>query len=361
MRTGLAVAGILLVVGGGYLSFWPVPIEPVAWQAPTGLGYVGPFERNDYLRAATGIDIGVYEGPEDATVGADGLIYVTTADGTVIQVGKSEVKEFVKLDGRPLGIETDQDGSFVIANSHIGIQRISSDGAVTTILDTIDGKPLVSANNLAIGLDSTIYFSQSSSKFGAGKYESDYDASLVDLLEHGGNGAVFMFDAKAGTVTRLLSGLNYANGVAISEDGSFILVAETGHYRILKYWLTGEQKGVTEVLLENLPGFPDNIKRGTEGRFWIGLAAPRNQLLDSVSDKPFLRKVIQRLPAFLRPKAEPFSHVIAINGDGDVVMNMHDPDARFPTLTGVLETPDALYLTTIFGGYLPRIDKHDRD
>lgn len=116
MKSGLVFTGIVVLVGGSYLSLWPVPIEPVAWQAPTNLGYVAPFERNDYLKKASGIDIGIFEGPEDATVGVDGHIYATTADGTVIQVQNREVKAFVKLNGRPLGIETDQDGSFIIAN-----------------------------------------------------------------------------------------------------------------------------------------------------------------------------------------------------------------------------------------------------
>jgi sugar lactone lactonase YvrE len=156
-----------------------------------------------------------------------------------------------------------------------------------------------------------------------------------------------------------MTGLNYANGIAVSDDGSFLLVAETGHYRILKYWLSGEMQGKTEVLIDNLPGFPDNIKNGLNGRFWIGFAAPRTRLLDQVSDKPFIRKMVQRLPAVLRPQAEPFSHVIAINGDGQVLMNLHDTAARFPTLTGVLETRDSLYLTTLFGKNLPRVKKRD--
>ncbi len=112
-------------------------------------------------------------------------------------------------------------------------------------------------------------------------------------------------------------------------------------------------------MIENLPAFPDNINNGMNGRFWIGMVAPRSELLDKLSDKPFLRRVVQRLPASFRPKAVPYSHVIAINGDGEVLMNMHDPAARFPTLTGVLETRDALYLTTLFGHALPRLDKDD--
>jgi len=113
------------------------------------------------------------------------------------------------------------------------------------------------------------------------------------------------------------------------------------------------------VLLDNLPGFPDNLKSGINGRFWLGLAAPRNHLLDELSDKPLARKIVQRLPAFMRPKAIPSSHVIAFDGNGVVLENLQDPAARFPTLTGVLETNRALYLTTLFGKQLPRIDKRD--
>ena len=68
---------------------------------------------------------------------------------------------------------------------------------------------------------------------------------------------------------------------------------------------------------------------------------------------------MQRLPAVMRPRAVPSSHVFAMNGDGQVRMNLRDPDARFSTVTGVLETHDALYLTTLFGNRLARLDKRN--
>jgi hypothetical protein len=40
-------------------------------------------------------------------------------------------------------------------------------------------------------------------------------------------------------------------------------------------------------------------------------------------------------------------------------MNLQDPAARFPLLTGVLELPDRLYLSTLGGPHLPFIDKQD--
>lgn len=359
MRKFLTTVGVLLGLACAYLLLWPVPVDPVAWHAPVNLGYVDPFASNHLLKSATGIDLAGFEGPEDATLGHDGRIYVTTTGGTILRIQNRGVSEFVNVGGRPLGIETNHDGSILVANAVSGIQRIGRDGSITTLLDEIDQQPLENANNLGIGPDGVIYFSQSSTKFTATEFGGSYQASLLDILEHGGHGNIYAFDPAAGSVEHLMAGLNYANGVAVSEDGSFLLVAETGHYRILKYWLNGELEGFTEVLIDNLPGFPDNIKSGMNGRFWVGFAAPRSDVIDRFSDRPLLRKVIQRLPAFVRPKAVPFSHVVAIDGDGDVLMNMHEPDARFPTLTGALETRDSLYLTTLFGSHLPRIHKRD--
>lgn len=350
----LPVAGVVL-----YLLLWPVPIEPVSWHAPRDQGLVDPFQPDNRLQAAVGIRLNDFAGPEDATLGVDGKLYATTQSGHILQIGNREVRNFAFVGGRPLGIETASDGSLIVANAYIGLQRVTRSGSVATLLDRVAGKKLIYVNNLAIGPDGTVYFSESSDKFGALSSDGTYEASLLDIMEHGGHGRVFAFDPSSGSVEVLMESLNFANGVAVSADGQFLLVSETGHYRILKYWLAGARMGEVEVLLENLPGFPDNLKSGPQGRFWLGLAAPRNALLDQVSDKPWLRKVLQRLPAVLRPKAVPSSHVIAFNGEGEILMNLQDPDARFPTLTGVLETRQSLYFTTLFGSELPYLDKSD--
>ncbi len=357
MTARLAIAVIVLALL--YLLAWPVPIDPVAWQAPADRGLIDPFGSNDRLQFARGISIDPFDGPEDATIGPDGNIYATTSSGHVIQVRGRQVREFSNPGGRPLGIETDRDGTLVVANAISGLQRIDRSGNVSALLTEIDGEPAHDVNNLAIGPDGKIYFSVSSSKFSAADYAGTYEASLLDIMEHGGNGRVYSFDPSTGDVVMLLDGLNYANGVAISDDGTFLVISETGQYRVSKYWLSGSNQGSSDVLLDNLPGFPDNLKSGDSGRFWLGLAAPRNELLDRLSDKPFLRKVVQRLPAALRPSAVPSSHVIAFNGEGVVLENLHGLEARFPTLTGVVETNRALYLTTLFGNQLPRLDKRD--
>ena len=50
---------------------------------------------------------------------------------------------------------------------------------------------------------------------------------------------------------------------------------------------------------------------------------------------------------------------IALTGSGQVLMNLQDPAARLPSVTAVLETRRALYLATLFGSSIARLDKRD--
>jgi sugar lactone lactonase YvrE len=312
VKTLLAFFGSLLVLVALFLLLWPVPVDPVAWNAPLSRGLVDPFETNNHLQQARAIDLGIHSGPEDVAEGHDGRLYATTKAGIILQVDSDgTIAAFADVGGRPLGIEADADGSFVIANAYIGLQRISSTGLVRTLLTEVDGRALVYADDLAIAADGTIYFSEASTKFGAKQFSGTYEGSLLDIMEHGGHGQIIAFNPKTGDARVIIDDLNFANGVAISDDQSYLLIAETGSYRILKHWLQGPDAGTTEVLIDNLPGFPDNINTGQDGRFWIGLIAPRSELLDQLSDNPLIRKIVQRLPARFRPKAEPSSHVIA--------------------------------------------------
>ena len=178
-------------------------------------------------------------------------------------------------------------------------------------------------------------------------------------MEHGGNGRIFRYDPATGETRVIADSLNFANGVAVSENQQYLMVVETGTYRVLRYRLTDEGVADPEIVIDNLPGFPDNINNGLNGRFWVGLVAPRNELLDRISGSPWLRKLIQRLPGWLRPKAIPSSHVFAINADGEVLMNLQDSGATMPALTGVHETEDTIWLSSLFGNHAGRLDKED--
>jgi len=344
-----------------YLLFWPVPIDPVAWDAPQSGGLVDPFESNDRLRKARLIDLGEHEGPEDVAADQNGLIYTATDDGLIIrmQPDGSNIEVFAETGGRPLGLEFDAAGNLLVANSYLGLQMVSPDGSVKILTDSYDGERITYADDVAIAANGMIYFSDASSKFGAMKSGGSYQASLLDILEHGGHGRVYRYDPENDKTTVVLDGLNFANGVAVSEDQSYLLINETASYRVWRFWLSGPEAGRREIIIDNLPGFPDNINNGRNGQFWIGLVAPRVQILDDLSGKPFIRKILQRLPAVLRPKAVPSSHIISITGDGEVVMNLQDTAATVPALTGVYETTDTLWLTSLFGNQLAYLDKAD--
>ena len=351
----VGLLGLLLL----YLLLWPVPIEPLCWDAPTDAGLVNPFEANDKLRQAKVFDLGGHAGPEDVAGGPDGLIYAATADGMIIRLRPdgSSVEVFAQTGGRPLGIEFDRDGNLFVANAYLGIQKVAPDGSVEGLVDTYDGQRIEYADDLAVAANGKIYFSDASSKFSANKSGGSYQASLLDILEHGGHGRIFEFDPATNKIIVIADGLNFANGVAISDDQQYLLFNETAHYRVWRYWLGGPRAGQREIIIENLPGFPDNINNGMNGRFWIGLVAPRNKLLDDLSGKPWLRKVTQRMPAFVRPKAVPSSHIISITGDGQVMMNLQDSAATVPALTGAYETRNAIWLSSLFGNRLARLDK----
>ena len=355
VRVAAAVIGLLLL----YLSLWPVPVDPVAWHAPADAGLTDPFESNDILSRARLLDIAGHEGPEDIAGGPDGMIYASARNGVIVRMREdgSGLEVFADTGGRPLGIEFDGAGHLYVANSYLGIQKVSADGSVQLLVNSYQGQPIEYANDIAVAANGQIYFSDSSSKFGAAGRGGTYEASLLDILEHGGHGRIFEFDPASGSLAVIADNLNYANGVAISSNQEYLVISETGHYRVWRQWLKGPQKGQREVILDNLPGFPDNINNGFNERFWVGLVAPRNALLDRLSDDPGLRKVVQRLPSFVRPKATPSTHVIAITGDGEVLMNLQDPAALLPAVTGAFETRDAIWLSSLFGHYIGRMDK----
>lgn len=87
-------------------------------------------------------------------------------------------------------------------------------------------------------------------------------------------GRLLMYDPSTNQVTVLLRNLSGPTGVAISSDGSFVLVSESIGQRILKYYLQGSRASTTEVIV-TFQGNPDNIKRNLLGDFWVAVNIQR--------------------------------------------------------------------------------------
>ncbi len=364
MRKGMGKR-VLLFIGSIfmllvlYLLLWPVPVSPKAWAAPAFAGYVGDFAPNEKLKSVELLDIGNNAGPESVAINSKGDRFAAMHDGTIIRVaaGSDTPENWVNTEGRPLGIVFDTDDNLIVADPFNGLMRIAPDKKKTLLTNRVDDRPLCYINNADIASDGKIYFSDSSSKFCAKAWGGTYPASLLDIMEHGGHGRLLVYNPKDGTTRTLLKGLNFANGVALDPNEQFVLVVETSAYRIIRYWLKGPKAGSRDVLIENLPAFPDNLTTGRNGRFWVGFISPRSVPLDKFADNPFVRKMIQRLPASFRPKAKPYGHITAISTRGKVVMDLQDPSARYPMITEAVETDRYIYLGSLFATSLGRISK----
>jgi sugar lactone lactonase YvrE len=355
----LLICLLVVAAAAAYFLLWPVPVEPVAWQAPPNPGTSGPFATNARLKGVETMYILDNHGPEDVAIDAEGRIYAATHEGHIVRLRPdgSGAENWADTGGRPLGIDFDPAGRLIVADAYRGLLAVDRDAKVTVLAAESDGVPIRYADDVGVAADGRIYFSDASTKFGAKAWGGTYEASLLDIMEHGGHGRLLVYEPATGKARTLLDGINFANGVCVSPDQTYVLVNETGSYRVLRYWIAGEKQGTFEVLIDALPGFPDNISTGMDGRFWVALVSPRNPIIDRFSNSPFMRKVIQRLPAFLRPKAVPYGHIVAVDGGGRVLHDLQDPDGAYPINTSVCESRDFLYIGSLVTPVLGRLPK----
>ncbi len=359
-KLGLGLLAFISLVLA-YLLFWPVPIDPVAWDAPKSTGYTGLFTPNMELAGLKTLAIGKHHGPEDLVAKQeDGktILYVTTQSGDILRIDplNNTHSVFAKTGGVALGIDVDATGNLIVADAHKGLLQIDKTGKIHLLTNKTDaGSPILYADELAIAKDGKIYFSDASTKFGAKASGGSLQGSLLELMEHGATGRLLVFTPKDGSTQVLLDHLSFPNGVAMCPDEDCLLFVETGTYSVKKYWLSGEKSGSTETVIDNLPGFPDNLNTGQNGRYWLGLTSPRAEALDNLAQKPFIRKIVQRLPASLRPKAQNYGFVIAIDTDGQVLAQFQDPAGAYPLTTGAIEPGDGwLYISSLSARELGR-------
>ena len=355
-RATKVIAGLALL-GLGYLALWPVSIDPQSWDAPIDKGYVEAFAPNTELANLEQLSIGKVHGPEDVVL-HEGQIFVSSQEGKIIKIDPiaKTYKTFADTQGSALGMEMDAQGNLIIADAFRGLLSVDSCGVVTVLSDEVAGTPILYADDLDIADDGTIYFSDASTKFGANSTGETLSASLLEIMEHGGTGRVLAYNPANQTTRIIREGYVFSNGVALTQDGH-ILVNETGTYQVHKI----SPDGSSHVIMENLPGFPDNINRGpklSDGResFLIGIVSQRSKWLDDNARKPFARKVAMRLPAFMRPQAVSYGLIVQIDGDGNIIKTWQDPSGAYPSATGAVIAEDGyMYVSSLTAPYLGRV------
>ncbi len=351
MKKTLLTLFALFVLLLGYLLAWPVPVDPVAWTPPSAPALEGDYAPNTYLAAVERLDLPSGYGPEDVAVDSLGRIYGGLQDGRIIRMQHdgSNAETFADTGGRPLGLAFDSTGHLIVADAFKGLLSISPEGEITVLSTEAGGVPFAFTDDVDIGPDGVIYFSDASSKYDQHNYKRD-------LFENRPNGRLLAYDPATSATSVLLDDLYFANGVAVSPDGAFVLVNETARYRVRRYWLAGPRHGESEVIVDNLPGFPDGISSNGAGVYWLALASPRNPLLDNLAPHPFVRKMILRLPEAVQPAPERYAFVLGLDGDGRVVHNLQNPSGEpFAIITSVEQVGEVLYLGSLSEPALGRI------
>ncbi len=314
---------------------------PKRWTPPAAPADEGRSAITRDLVIARQIETGGH-GPEDVIFDERGRVLAGLEGGRIVALDptSADVATLASTGGRPLGLQPCPDGAVLICDHDRGLLRMTPDGDVEVLVDSVDGEPLTFASNVVQGPDGTIWFTTSTTQWDLEHYRGD-------MLEHSSTGRLIRLDPD-GTVSTVLSGLDFANGVVLAPDSSHLLIAETSGYRILRHWLTGPAAGETEPLVENLPGFPDNMSLGSDGLVWVAMVAPRNALLDRLLPLPgFVRVIVWNLPEAVQPQPAPSSGVMAFDLDGPVMHDLRSSDGTYGFVTAVAERNGTLVLASL--------------
>ncbi|HXT09192.1 MAG TPA: SMP-30/gluconolactonase/LRE family protein [Roseiarcus sp.] len=328
---------------------------------PTEIGQGGPFVQNDRLRDVTLIGLGRIEAPEDVILDRDDNLYAGSRHGDIMKFYAPDYQRmevFAHIGGQPLGMAFDRNDNLYVCIGGMGLYRIAPNGKAEKATDET-GRSLRSVNDdsrlrLADDLDITdgglIFFSEATVRY-------EMDEWPVDGLEARGNGRIICYDTNTGRTHTALHGLKFPNGVCVASDKQSILFAETFGCSIKRYWFEGPKKGAVEVVMNNLPGYPDNINLASDGNYWLALVGMRSPALDLAWKMPGFRlRMAKRVPVdeWLFPNINT-GCVVKFNEKGEILESYWDlKGLNHPMITSMREHRGYLYLGGIANNRIGR-------
>ena len=374
-RVSTAVIGFLLLVAVGFDVKWfknkgkalqKIYVTP-SWvdfeKAPSIARNSGsPYAENDRLLNAEALGLDQIEGPEDIILDRHDNLYGVDRRGFIVRFQPPDYRvgeEFARIGGRPLGLAMDRNENIIVCVSGMGVYGIRPDRTVFKVTDETnrtrfrlkDDSRLLMADDLDIAPDGKIYFSDPSTRYPLEEW-------ALDGFEGRGNGRVICHDPATGKTRTILRNIIFPNGVCLSHDANSILVASQYACKICRYWIATEKAGTFEVLIDNVPGYPDNINRASDGRYWmafVGLRAPAYDI--SMADPAFRRRMVKQIPPdeWLIPGIN-YGCIVKFDDQGNVIESLWDPVAvSHPTITSVREHKGFLYIGGLENNRIGRV------
>ncbi|XP_031476803.1 protein STRICTOSIDINE SYNTHASE-LIKE 6-like [Nymphaea colorata] len=360
-RKGLRAAAFLVVIGPllAAIALYGLESEISAVELPGyGAAPMVVRRRNDKVgKWLERIGEGSVLGPENFAYNAEeGALYTGCADGWIKKVAVASgdggrppaVTNFSYVGGRPLGLAFTPQKELIVCDSPQGLLKVREGGSVEVLADEAGGMKVGMADGVDVAKDGTIYFTDAT-------YKYRVEDHMLDLFEGRPHGRLISFNPITKSTQVLMEGLYFPNGVAVSPAGDFLVFCETPVARCQKYYIEGEQKGTSEMFIDNLPGLPDNIRYDGNGHFWIALVANRNLLLDTLMRSPSLRKALLIVLKFMKlPEGQSNSGLLAVNLKGEAIALYSD--SALDKVTVGLQIGDYLYFGFLESHYMARVD-----
>jgi len=193
----------------------------------------------------------------------------------------------------------------------------------TSILASHVGESVIAyADDVKVAKSGKIYFSDATNiaPIAKGSHWDGLTPSIVSLLSSDPTGRLLEYDPATRTTKVLADGIVFANGVALSNKEDYILVSETGRSSIRRYYISGPKAGTLDYFAENLPGIPDGVTIGADGRVYVCLFSLRTPL-EIMQPYPFVKKVITSLLPVINVVPERVGLVLVLDQDGNIYIS----------------------------------------
>jgi ribose transport system permease protein len=324
-------------------------------------GSGSPYALNDKLADVEVIGLDMVDGPEDVIFDRDDHMYTGSRHGDIHRFLAPDYQRheiFAHIGGFPLGMAFDPEDNLLVCVGGMGLYRVRPDRVVEKVTDETnrtrlsvnDDTRLRLADDLDIAPDGKIYFSEATIRY-------EMHTWPVDALEARGNGRLICYDPARRSTRTILRGLRFPNGVCMAHDNQSFLFAQTWACSISRHWIAGPRAGQTELLIDNLPGHPDNINRASDGTYWLALVGMRSPVVDLALRMPgFRRRMARRVAAdeWLYPNIN-IGCVVKIDDRGQVLDALWDRTGRnHPMITSMREHKGFLYLGGILNNRIGR-------
>jgi Strictosidine synthase-like, N-terminal/Strictosidine synthase len=362
LRTVLAISVGATTLAMGATAVWlgvrAAPIQALRLAVPPRPALEGVLAPDHVLSGCERIGAGVIRGPEDIKIDEQGRVYAGTSDGVIVRVdprgGPPRVERFAEPGGRPTGLSFDGDGNLLVSDGY------DRPDALVDAAGRVVPVPQRRSASTAVARDGRVFFSTLPSWDHTGDRDLDF---FRMMLEARPVGELRVQDPATGSVRVLLTGLYIPEGVVLSEDEDFVVVAEWLGYRLTRHWLTGPKAGTTDRLVENLPGTPDGLVSDGRGRLYVALPVLRSAVLDWLQYHPLVKDQVAKVlsPWLARrlavdpPGGGRGMVVVVDERDGRITGALYDAEGRLGSgLSTAVPYAGWLYVGSVFGDGITR-------